>query len=104
MPNRAVAIAKQRVCVKSVPGKLASPDFRRRHEHFLSVAPDRTIHSTEARNGCRGRWLLFSDDEWGGSKGKPMPEDQVNVRYMVDDVQASVDWYTGNLGFKLLSS
>ncbi|MEA3136612.1 MAG: hypothetical protein QOC71_893 [Thermoplasmata archaeon] len=27
----------------------------------------------------------------------------VNVRYMVDDVQASVDWYVGHLGFELLS-
>ena len=33
-----------------------------------------------------------------------MAQDQVNVRYMVDDVQASVDWYTANLGFKLLSN
>jgi catechol 2,3-dioxygenase-like lactoylglutathione lyase family enzyme len=31
-----------------------------------------------------------------------MAEDQVNVRYMVDDVQQSVDWYTQHLGFKLL--
>lgn len=28
----------------------------------------------------------------------------VNVRYMVDDVQQSVDWYTTHLGFKLLSN
>ena len=28
----------------------------------------------------------------------------VNVRYMVADVQASVDWYTRHLGFKVLSS
>jgi catechol 2,3-dioxygenase-like lactoylglutathione lyase family enzyme len=33
-----------------------------------------------------------------------MPEHQVNVRYMVDDVQISIDWYTTNLGFKLLSN
>ena len=33
-----------------------------------------------------------------------MPEHQVNVRYMVDDVQRSIDWYTENLGFKLLSN
>ncbi len=33
-----------------------------------------------------------------------MTETQVNVRYMVDDVQTSVDWYVGNLGFRLLSS
>jgi catechol 2,3-dioxygenase-like lactoylglutathione lyase family enzyme len=33
-----------------------------------------------------------------------MPEQQVNIRYMVDDVQSSVDWYTQHLGFKLLSS
>jgi catechol 2,3-dioxygenase-like lactoylglutathione lyase family enzyme len=33
-----------------------------------------------------------------------MTQDQVNVRYMVDDVQASVDWYTANLGFTLLSN
>ena len=29
------------------------------------------------------------------------PEDMVNVRYMVDDVQAAVDFYTGHLGFAL---
>ncbi len=28
-----------------------------------------------------------------------MNETQVNVRYMVDDVQASVDWYVGHFGF-----
>jgi catechol 2,3-dioxygenase-like lactoylglutathione lyase family enzyme len=33
-----------------------------------------------------------------------MAQHQVNVRYMVDDVQAAIDWYTRNLGFKLLSS
>lgn len=29
-----------------------------------------------------------------------MSETQVNVRYMVSDVQASVDWYVGALGFE----
>lgn len=29
-----------------------------------------------------------------------MSETQVNVRYMVSDVQASVDWYVGCLGFQ----
>ena len=28
--------------------------------------------------------------------------DTVNVRYMVDDVQASVDWYVANFGFKVI--
>ena len=28
----------------------------------------------------------------------------VNVRYLVDDVQAAVEWYTGHLGFELLSN
>ncbi|MDB5470608.1 MAG: glyoxalase/bleomycin resistance protein/dioxygenase [Caulobacter sp.] len=28
-----------------------------------------------------------------------MNETQVNVRYMVDDVQAGVDWYVGQFGF-----
>ena len=28
-----------------------------------------------------------------------MSESQVNVRYMVGDVQASVDWYVGHFGF-----
>jgi catechol 2,3-dioxygenase-like lactoylglutathione lyase family enzyme len=28
----------------------------------------------------------------------------VNVRYMVDDVEAAVAWYTEHLGFKLLSN
>lgn len=27
----------------------------------------------------------------------------VNVRYMVDDVEAAVDWYTKHLGFEVLS-
>ena len=30
--------------------------------------------------------------------------EMVNVRYMVDDVQAAVDFYTGHLGFTLRSS
>ncbi len=33
-----------------------------------------------------------------------MPDHQVNVRYMVDSVQQSIDWYTQHLGFKLLSN
>jgi catechol 2,3-dioxygenase-like lactoylglutathione lyase family enzyme len=33
-----------------------------------------------------------------------MATQHVNVRYMVDDVQASVDWYTKHLGFSLLSN
>ena len=28
----------------------------------------------------------------------------VNVRYMIDDVDAAVAWYTGHLGFTLLSN
>ena len=30
-----------------------------------------------------------------------MSESHVNVRYMVSDVQESVDWYVGNLGFSV---
>ena len=33
-----------------------------------------------------------------------MPAETVNVRYMVDDVEAGVAWYTTHLGFKLLSN
>lgn len=33
-----------------------------------------------------------------------MAADMVNVRYMVDDVEAAVAWYTTHLGFKLLSN
>ncbi len=33
-----------------------------------------------------------------------MPEELVNVRYMVDDVQAAVDFYTTHLGFRLRMS
>src|SRR2546430_8394191 len=33
-----------------------------------------------------------------------MPDATVNVRYMVDDVDAAVAWYTKHLGFTLLSN
>jgi catechol 2,3-dioxygenase-like lactoylglutathione lyase family enzyme len=33
-----------------------------------------------------------------------MSEDTVNVRYMVDDVEAAVEWYTEQLGFSLLTN
>lgn len=33
-----------------------------------------------------------------------MSEDTVNVRYMVEDVEAAVEWYTRHLGFSLLSN
>ena len=33
-----------------------------------------------------------------------MPATTVNVRYMVDDVEAAVAWYTTHLGFTLLSN
>ena len=33
-----------------------------------------------------------------------MSEATVNVRYMVDDVEVAVDWYTRHLGFSLLSN
>jgi catechol 2,3-dioxygenase-like lactoylglutathione lyase family enzyme len=32
------------------------------------------------------------------------PEEMANVRYLVDDVQAAIDFYTGHLGFTLRSS
>ncbi len=32
------------------------------------------------------------------------PDQMVNVRYMVDDVQASIDFYTTHLGFELRMS
>ena len=33
-----------------------------------------------------------------------MASDTVNVRYMVNDVQAAVTWYTQHLGFEVLSN
>ena len=33
-----------------------------------------------------------------------MSEETVNVRYMVDDVEAAIAWYTRHLGFTLLSN
>jgi catechol 2,3-dioxygenase-like lactoylglutathione lyase family enzyme len=33
-----------------------------------------------------------------------MPESTVNVRYLVDNVEAAIAWYTQHLGFTLLSS
>ena len=32
-----------------------------------------------------------------------MPNTMVNVRYMVDDVDAAIAWYTKHLGFELIS-
>ena len=33
-----------------------------------------------------------------------MPENEVNVRYMVDDVDAAIAFYTAHLGFTVRSS
>lgn len=33
-----------------------------------------------------------------------MPSEMVNVRYMVDDVEASVAWYTRHLGFTVITN
>jgi catechol 2,3-dioxygenase-like lactoylglutathione lyase family enzyme len=33
-----------------------------------------------------------------------MPDETVNVRYMVDDVASAIDFYTSHLGFSVLSS
>src|SRR3954471_15125386 len=33
-----------------------------------------------------------------------MPDDLVNVRYMVDDVEAAIDFYTNHFGFTVRSS
>ncbi|MCV3243445.1 VOC family protein [Mesorhizobium sp. ZC-5] len=33
-----------------------------------------------------------------------MSESTVNMRYMVDDVEAAIAWYTSHLGFSLLSN
>ncbi|HYH48739.1 MAG TPA: VOC family protein [Acidimicrobiia bacterium] len=33
-----------------------------------------------------------------------MPDEMVNVRYMVDDVDTAVDFYTTHFGFEVLSS
>jgi catechol 2,3-dioxygenase-like lactoylglutathione lyase family enzyme len=32
-----------------------------------------------------------------------MAEETVNVRYLVDDVGASIDWYTAHFGFRVLT-
>ena len=32
------------------------------------------------------------------------PSDMVSVRYLVDDVQASIDWYAKHLGFTVLTN
>jgi catechol 2,3-dioxygenase-like lactoylglutathione lyase family enzyme len=40
----------------------------------------------------------------GGSPEVGMPTTMVNVRYLVDDVEAAVAWYVGHLGFALLSN
>jgi catechol 2,3-dioxygenase-like lactoylglutathione lyase family enzyme len=37
-------------------------------------------------------------------KEQAMTTNFVNVRYIVDDVDAAVAWYTQNLGFKMLTS
>jgi catechol 2,3-dioxygenase-like lactoylglutathione lyase family enzyme len=33
-----------------------------------------------------------------------MTSDAVNIRYMVENVEAAVEWYTRHLGFKLLTN
>ena len=33
-----------------------------------------------------------------------MPDDRVNVRYLVDDVEASIAFYTTHFGFEVLSN
>ena len=33
-----------------------------------------------------------------------MPDEYVNVRYMVDDVEAAIGFYTGHFGFELLAT
>src|SRR5688572_15139246 len=33
-----------------------------------------------------------------------MPDTTVNVRYMVDDVEVAIAWYTKHLGFEFISS
>lgn len=33
-----------------------------------------------------------------------MPDAMVNVRYMVDDVEAAIVWYTKHFGFEVISS
>ena len=33
-----------------------------------------------------------------------MAETTVNVRYMVDDVEAAIAWYTTHLGFSVLTN
>src|SRR5215813_14310595 len=49
-------------------------------------------HRRGARAGIRPGGVMTS------------PEQMVNVRYMVDDVQAAIAFYTGHLGFTLRSS
>jgi catechol 2,3-dioxygenase-like lactoylglutathione lyase family enzyme len=45
-------------------------------------------------------WPLASENR----EGTMSPTVTVNVRYMVDDVEAAVAWYTTHLGFSLLSN
>ena len=39
----------------------------------------------------------------GRDMSNSIPQETVNVRYMVDDVERSVVWYTTHLGFGLIS-
>lgn len=40
----------------------------------------------------------------GRAMEEEMSETTVNVRYMVDDVDAAITWYTSHLGFSVLSN
>src|SRR5215471_11062174 len=56
-------------------------------------------HRVPARHDRRG--APASTDPGGVMSS---PEQMVNVRYMVDGVQAAIDFYTSHLGFTLRSS
>src|SRR4029077_16903268 len=69
-----------------------------------ATAP-RTPRSSAPRPSSRRASASYST-YWPNRRGdQPMPNDEsVNVRYMVDDVDESIAFYTKLLGFELLTS
>src|SRR4051812_16908972 len=64
----------------------------RAHCSLLSRAADRNC-------GVRSVQILFRG--WDGEAA--MSENTVNVRYLVNDIEAAIQWYTEYLGFALRS-
>src|SRR5262245_44842 len=90
-------------------GRSAGRDLSRASRFLCGRGPGEGLRQRAASQGRPNEYCgMLQYSHWGVQLREvamaAAPTTTVNVRYMVDDVDAAVAWYTQHLGFKLLSN